>query len=270
VSSPFGDLPNLPRGKGKYGIRNYLQTPVGGAGPVGPSESSAAFRAPLRLSEIKASVYGGLRFNRVLYAGWAFSPTIGMVAKDINKLGLELENFLEPLNAAVAYMTESIRRNFEEQGRPERWEPLSDYAVKIRHSSEPILVRSGRLKEVATSFSIWTITPTSASIRALPSFVWYGTLHQEGYGSLRWVAKALLKSTGNPANVNPKNIEKVTKRLQAGTLHPTDLAKETRFVIPERPFVVFQEPEDLEAIQEIFVQWMEAKADAVGRNWNRL
>src|SRR5689334_7238563 len=127
MSSPWGDLPNIPRGKGRFGIRNFMQTPVGetGAPSVGGERLEVnAFNRPLRLSEIKYSVYGGLRFNRVLYGGWAFSPSIQLVARDIDKLALEFENFREPIDLAVAYMSGSIATNFAEGGRP-RWEPLA-------------------------------------------------------------------------------------------------------------------------------------------------
>jgi phage gpG-like protein len=43
-------------------------------------------------------------------------------------------------------------------------------------------------------------------------------------------------------------------------------SKQSKFVIPQREFAMFQE-EDIEAIQEIFIEWMERRADQVGRGW---
>jgi hypothetical protein len=42
---------------------------------------------------------------------------------------------------------------------------------------------------------------------------------------------------------------------------------QSKFVIPQREFALFQD-EDIEAIQEIFIVWMEKRADQVGRGWN--
>jgi phage gpG-like protein len=45
------------------------------------------------------------------------------------------------------------------------------------------------------------------------------------------------------------------------------MKRSTTFVIPARPFVLFQ-TEDIEAIQEIFIDWMEDQAEQVGRSWH--
>ena len=271
MTTPWGDVPNLPRGRGRFGVRNFMQTPIS---PSGAAPSGNPFTSPLRLSDIKYAVYGGLRFDRVLYAGWEFSPSIGMVAKDIDLLGLELSSFIEPLEAAIAYMSQSIAMNFAEEGRPDKWEELNEYSVKVRGSDHPILVRSGRLKDVATSFSIWTVTPTAATIRSLPEFVWYGALHQEGFGSLNNVARSILRNAvkegADPRIFTPENVEKMAKALLEGRVKLKNPRQATKVVIPARPFIVFQDPEDIDAIQEIFVEWMEAAANRVGRNWNRL
>lgn len=216
---------------------------------------------PLRLSDIKIAIYRGLRFDRVLYAGWSLNPSIGLVAKDINRLGLDIRSFRVPLARSVSeVMTGSIRKNFNVGGRPP-WEPLADYTVEVRGSSKPILIRSGKLRRVASQFNIWTITQTSAFIRQLPSSVWYGNIHQAGYGSLMDIAR---KELGAQASLRDVKIRAL--RLMMGAHAPS---RQTKFVIPQRPFIVFQE-EDVERIQEIFIEWMESRADKVGRSWNRL
>jgi phage gpG-like protein len=220
---------------------------------------------PLRPSEIKYAVYGrsgrgGLRFDRVLYAGWSFYPAPGIVAKDVKKLGLDLQSFRVPLTSAIKLVViPSIRKNFAVGGRPEPgWEPLAEYTIKVRGTAWPILVRSGALKRAATSFSIWTVGKESASIRSLPSSVWYGNLHQAGYGSLGSIARRELG-----AMASREDIEERVHELFMGARPPH---KQTKFVIPQREFAMFQE-QDVEKIQEIFVEWMEAQADKVGRGW---
>lgn len=229
---------------------------------------TAPYLGPLRPSEIKAAIYGrsglgGLRFNRVLYAGWEFQPAPGIVAKHIHKFGMELaRGFRTPLVTAVnEIMTRSIFRNFQAGGRPTPWEPLADYTVKVRGTTGPILIRSGALQRAASSFEVWTITNDSASIRKLPADVWYGNLHQAGYGSVAQLARKILGSRARQADV-----EEMGMRIALGIVdRPPSV--QSKIVIPERPFALFQQ-EDIEDIQDIFIDWMERRADAAGRGWN--
>jgi phage gpG-like protein len=216
---------------------------------------------PLRLSDIKLAIYHGLKFNRVMYAGWSFYPAPAIVAKDINKLGLVMRTgFVVPLEIAIReVMMDSIRENFRQGGRPDSWAPLADYTVSVRHATGPILVRSGNLMDVASSFGVWSINNGTAAIKQLPSMVWYGNLHQGGYGSVRGIARRLLGAGATKAAM-----EEMMGRLIAGA---RPVGKQSKFVIPERPFAMFQE-QDIDAIQEIFANWMEEMADNVGRSWH--
>jgi len=219
---------------------------------------------PLRLSEIKTAIYGrggfgGLRFDRVLYAGWAFQPAPGIVAKDIDRLGLDIRSFKEPLIKAIrTIMMPSIRKNFETGGRPP-WDALAPYTVERRGSSGPILVRTGDLARTASSFSIWTIGQTSASIRSMPSRVWYGNVHQSGYGSIGQIARKQLGARATAQDIQERALE-----LFMGA---TPGRQQSKIVIPQREFAMFQ-AQDIEAIQEIFIEWVEDRADRVGRSWN--
>lgn len=217
--------------------------------------------SPLRLSEIKQSIYSGVRFDRVLYAGWSFQPAPGIVAKDIDRLGIDIRSYKEPLTKAIRLvMMPSIRKNFEQGGRPEPgWPPLAEYTIKVRGNAWPILVRSGALKKVASSFAIWTIGQTSASIREMPTKVWYGNIHQAGYGSIGQIAR---KQLGPRASA--QDIEDRAMQLFMGA---TPASRQSKITIPQREFALFQD-EDTEKIQEIFIDWMEERADRVGRSWN--
>lgn len=231
--------------------------------PPPPGRNSTG---PLRPSDIKYAIYGqrgvgGIRFDRVMYAGWSFYPAPGIMARDVNKLGLELESFKEPLRTAIKMvMIPSIRKNFRVGGRPEPgWDPLAPYTIEVRGNAWPILIRSGALMKAATSFSIWTITKETASIREMPTRVWYGNIHQGGYGSIGSIARRELG-----AGAAQEDIEQRMMELFLGARPPS---RQSKFVIPQREFALFQE-EDIVKIQEIFIEWMEAKADKVGRGWN--
>lgn len=179
---------------------------------------------------------GGLRFATGL--SFDFEPSIGILAAKVNKLGLDISDFKDPLTRSIQQvMIPSFEENFASGGRP-AWEPLSEYAVKQRGSSRPILVRTGALKTDATSLGIWHITDKAASIQTWPASSWYAQIHQAGYGSASNAgATSARKGTG----------------VRAAKIH-----------IPARPFIMFQ-PEDVEDIRGVFMEWLEEKLDAVGR-----
>lgn len=227
-------------------------------------------RTPLTLAQIKYAIYGrlpvpgGLKFGHILEAGWDLKPSIVIAARDINKLGLDIQNWREALEESVLeVMMPSIAKNFMMEGRPVEWEPLALYTQKIRGSARPILYRTGSLERAATSFSIWTFSDTGATIKGLPAHVWYGAVHQEGYGSI-WQKATKLAGKGAD-RVDIMNLANQIFR-QAGSAPGKYAKRESQIVIPQREFVLFQD-DDIEDIQMIFANWMEDLADRVGRGW---
>jgi phage gpG-like protein len=180
----------------------------------------------------------GLKFD--------FDPSIGIMAKRLETFGHDLTDFKVPLTRAIRQvMIPSFRKNFQEGGRPEPWDPLSDYAIEMRGNSGPILIRSGRLFQTVQSSKIWAITPTFATITDLPENVWYGKLHQAGFGGFAKVVSShggdMLKAL---ATVGTRN-DKATN-------------------IPARPFILFQD-EDTEKIERVFGRWLAQVIDSFGR-----
>lgn len=114
---------------------------------------------------------------------FAFQPSIGISARRIDTLGLAIKSFREPLKRSIQQvLAPSFRKNFEAEGRPRKWEPLSDITVEIRGAAHPILTRSGLLKKTMQQFNIWTVDRTKAALLDLPPKIWYGKIHQAGYG----------------------------------------------------------------------------------------
>jgi phage gpG-like protein len=180
------------------------------------------------------ALIGGAGSVRAVAVSFDFEPSIGVLANQMQKFGLEFEHLREPLFLSISkVMIPSFRANFAAEGRPP-WDELSVETAKRRGASHPILRRTGRLEKDATSTKRWYITDTGAAIKDWPSSSWYGRLHQAGYGM---ASKA--------------SVAKQTSRSAAKT------------VIPARPFIMFQE-EDPEKIQAIFMEWMTAKAAAYG------
>lgn len=135
----------------------------------------------------------------------------------------------EPLTEAVKkVMQPSIRQNFNMGGRPEKWAPLSEDTIRARRGDSRILVDTGDLRFVASAFFIWTITDSSATVRDLPEFVWYGKVHQAGS-----------KKAGKGASNISEGLGYVN--------------------IPARPFILFQ-PEDAKKIEDIFADWVARRA----------
>jgi phage gpG-like protein len=213
-----------------------------------------------RTRDLNASV-GGLVFARNLTGvDFEFQPSIGLIASRIDKLGMDIRSFKEPLTrAVVGVMIPSFKANFESEGRP-GWEPLAPYTVERRKGREhPILFRSGKLKKVASSRAIWQISQNGAVITSLPAAVWYGTVHQAGLGGFGKHLDAARKKLGSGAKA--RNV--VSEAFDAMDASGGD--KRGAAAIPARPFIMFQE-EDEYAIQEVFFDWLEERAD---RWWGR-
>lgn len=212
----------------------------------------------IRQRDINASV-GGIRFDSNII-GWDFKPSIGVVARDIDRLGMDIRSMKEPLVRSVKnVLIPSIKHNFTSGGRPP-WEPLAADTVKLRGgSSWPILVQSGRLRRAAGQFNIWTVTETSATVKSLPSNVWYGKLHQEGFGGFGQYIDAAKKQLGSKTKA-PEILKHAFSLLDSAK----GIGTHRKIAIPQRRFIMFQE-DDLDEIQEVFADWLLERAIKVGR-----
>jgi phage gpG-like protein len=183
--------------------------------------------------------------------GWFISPSIGLVAKDIDKLGLSIQSFKEPLTRSVKQVIiPSIRKNFDVGGRPP-WEKLAEYTIEVRGSSIPILVRTGKLRRGASQFNIWTINQQSATIKKLPDAVWYGAIHQAGAGGFSSYVESAKKTLGRGAKT--RDILKEAFDLMDVARGGAGGHKATK--IPQRQFILYQE-DDIDDIQQIFYEWL--------------
>jgi phage gpG-like protein len=191
-------------------------------------------RAPVR----------GLRVDPDLQ--FAFRPSVGIMAARVDRLGIDIRSFREPLKRSIQQvMAPSFRTNFDVGGRPDSWDPLAEYTVEERGSSQPILVRSGRLKKVVQQFNIWSIDREKAALTDLPQSVWYGKVHQAGIGRAR----------------RGRSLRDIEKRAKAGKVRAVN--------IPQRRFVLIQDPEDYDAIERVFAEWLGERAERVGLNVSR-
>jgi len=215
-------------------------------------------RPPITFKQVRASV-GALKFHRdISGVGFDFDPSMGLVAKAIDKLGLEFTSFREPLVRSIRLvLMPSIRKNFDVGGRPEPWEPLAAFTIQQRgYDAWPILVRSGKLRKIASSFQIWSVGVNGAIIEGLPQSVWYGAIHQGGYGGFGGFMKAAEKELGTGAT--PREVTQLAFEMLSEKRG--DPKKHARSAIPQRRFIIMQD-EDVEKIKQIFLDWLGAKVE---------
>jgi phage gpG-like protein len=155
----------------------------------------------------------------------SFSPSLAITAARIDKLGLNIKSFKEPLQRAIKQvMIPSFKANFAAGGRPDRWDPLSEGTLEIRERlgsivGAGVLVKTGKLSKVMQQQNIWRVTNTTAIITDLRVF----------RSAMR--SGGTMKTKGAPA-------------------------------IPARPFALFQD-EDEDRIAEVFIKWMQERIDRV-------
>src|SRR3954454_23184877 len=214
------------------------------------------------------SVRRGIRIDEGIMQ-FDFKPSMGISAREIDRLGLEIRSFREPLKRAVQLvMAPSFKENFQSGGRPEAWEPLSASTITMREfagiGGDQPLVRSGLLRRTISQLNIWTITDTTATIRALPDKIKYGNIHQAGFAGTGASAKMtgyLKKAKGDPGEAQKLLDDDLIMSMRSGQrLHG---GKRSVAAIPQRIFVNIQE-EDYDKVELIFVAWLQERLASRG------
>jgi phage gpG-like protein len=205
----------------------------------------------------------GLRLHDGIVS-FEFKPTLGILARDVDKLGIDIRSFREPLTRAVKeVMIPSIKKNFDSQGRP-GWEPLAEDTLLLRDrigKTGPILNRSGLLKRNMSYQTMWSITQEFAIIKDLPQRVWYGKVHQEGRNSMRTRMKSeVQKAAKQGIKLSPDKAAQIVQARIDQELLSGQGSKHSSTNIPARPFVMFQD-EDYDDIEEVFGKWLQERID---------
>lgn len=115
-----------------------------------------------------------------------FKPSLKIVAAHIDKLGLDIRSFKVPLKRCVKQVIiPSIAKNFASGGRP-AWPGYAGSTIEfhemLNEDLGDMLIKTGALRRGMTYQNLWTITKDEAYIADLPSNIWYGKVHQGGYG----------------------------------------------------------------------------------------
>jgi len=179
------------------------------------------------------------------------SPSPVILVAELEGIAHELEDFKKPLKESIKnVMVPSIRKNFEAEGRPEPWVPLSQATLNRRRydasgTTSGILSRTAKLRRRAASQKIWKIEKTDAYVQDLGEDVWYGKLHQEGFEGGGSAIGRIVK--GGVPQIPSYNPRKMTGRHVIVEGYAGD--------IPARPFLLIQD-EDVDAIEEEFDKWL--------------
>jgi phage gpG-like protein len=211
----------------------------------------------------RQSVRRGLRMDEGIMQ-FEFKPTIGISAREIDRLGLDIRSMREPLKRVIQQvMAPSFRKNFDEEGRPDPWPEPAPETLDIRErmgfNGDMILDRTGLLKKTVQQLNLWTITETTATIRDLPQKIWYGKLHQAGYagsGGGRSMGQYIKAAGGDAKKAFQQQDDDIRTALKTGQKAHGGVRHVGE--IPARPFILIQE-EDMDAAEEIFVRWLQER-----------
>jgi phage gpG-like protein len=189
------------------------------------------------IKQLQASVRTGITFEAT------FVPPLAIVAAHLNTLGAKVSSLEDPLRKAVREVViPSIQTNFDVGGRP-AWPPLADGTIEIRqhlgHEGQGVLVLTGSLRGAMGDEGSWQISNDTAAL-SIPDYVWYGNIHQQGYGG-----------KGGGVSAKGKTFKEIVRNAQA---------VQSVASIPQRPFAVLQ-TEDEVAIHEIFIEWLGEKIE---------
>lgn len=167
-----------------------------------------------------------------------FEPAMIISARKVDKLGIDIRSFREPLKRSIQQVViPSIRKNFDVGGRNPKWPALAPQTVKRKGGNSRPLIRTGKLRRTMGYLNIWTIDREKAFIQDLPDSIWYGKVHQAG-------AKGQFENFYDPVKKRKVNIG-------------DDGA------IPQREFVVLRRKDEID-IERVFEQWLEERIRHAG------
>ncbi len=176
------------------------------------------------------------------------TPSALMIDNELSEVSDQIKSFKVPLERSVReVMRYSLQENFHAEGRPDAWAPLSEVTIALKGFTN-ILLNTGKLYRAAGQLNIWNIDEESASIGggtaagSTQDVLTYGAYHQSGWTYQGW---------GSSGKKGPRGGD-------LKTFGPKS--------VPERPWAVIQDPEDYDAIQEIFLDWIMEKFGA--NRWN--
>ena len=169
-----------------------------------------------------------LAFGQLVDLGFSFTPTMAVTASAFDKMGLDIRSFREPLKRSIQrVIAPSIGQNFVSNGRPETWAPYAANTIQTK-ANDP-QNQYGPEDMLRRSGLLWR------------------TMQQYNIWSVSTVEAAILD---------------LPEKIWYGALHQAGYTARGT-AVPARQFALFQE-RDMDAIQEVFANWLEERALAAG------
>lgn len=221
-----------------------------------------------------AATVRGLELHENIMQFEDMSPSIGILAKRVDKFELDIRSFRVPLERSIQrVMAPSFQRNFDVGGRP-TWAPLSETTKVIKrqlgYGDRGTLVRTGMLRRVVGQKNIWSIGRSGALITGKEQG-WqrrvergrtvgtYARLHQGGYSGQMMGARA--EREGGMREGLQSLFDDINESYRTGNV----LTGGGSQPIPARPFIVMQ-GDDMDDIERVFGDWLDERMTAV---WER-
>lgn len=172
----------------------------------------------------------------------------------------KLDDTAKPLAKAMIYMVGSIKRNFVAQGRPVPWKPLSEMTIAMRRKGRgtgtaKILRDTGTLMNSISPGRFGTATHLKSKVEAqVGTAIKYAPLMQ-------WGGTSTISAHRETVKKHKRTITQAfgrsisSKRITVNSFERNMPAR--NFNIPQRQFLLFQIPEDIDRIHRIFDQHVE-------------
>jgi phage gpG-like protein len=163
----------------------------------------------------------------------------------LKEAGDKAKNLRIPLKRCGILMLSSIDKNFREEGRPEKWIPLSEMTIAMRRKGKgkgkaKILQDTG----IGRKSIVYNVVSDQEVQIGTP--LEYMRIHQTG-GSINLPARDIYP-------VNAKALHWVSDGKDVFAMHVHQKARTVK--IPKRQFLLFQE-EDKTNIVKIFTEYLE-------------
>ena len=160
-------------------------------------------------------------------------------------LGRELQRPEKALNEIGLLMIASVNKNFEEQGRPQKWIPLSPMTVAMRRNKDKSKIKILQDSGILRGSIAYKVTEDGKGV-AVGTNKKYGEVHQFG-GTSHIPARTIV----------PRKAQALRFVINGKIVYAKKVNQKSRIaVIPRRPFLLFQD-EDIENIRSIFLEDLE-------------
>jgi phage gpG-like protein len=154
-------------------------------------------------------------------------------------LDLRLRDLTPVLRDFAGYMEGSVQKNFEAQGRPVRWRPLKMASLSGWLASRRSWGTGAGLRALHGRL---ILTDTGRLRNSIHFQVLAGGRGVEGFTNVKYAA---IQQLGGSINIPAFGPRKKKALFWPGALHPVRRVAAHAVTIPARPFLMFQEQEDI-------------------------